>query len=72
MQSTAEQAALKGLGVDIKSKMTSFTANKINNPLLELGKGKNVQEGKEANFNLFGEEIFAPKHSIELGVIAGA
>ena len=24
MQSTAEQAALKGLGVDIKSKMTSF------------------------------------------------
>ena len=49
--------------------MNKLSARKIPNPKLELGKNKFVEQGKESNFQLFGQPVFSGKHPLRVAII---
>lgn len=63
-----EFSSLKELGIEIDKNLNQMTAKLIPCPRLKLGSDKSIQNGKEANFQLFGEPIFDSKHSVKVGI----
>ena len=60
---------LSELGLDISRQLTTFKAKVAPMPKLQLGKNKSIQQGKEANFQLFAEPIFQSKHGVTCGIV---
>jgi len=46
--------------------MENSKVKKLNNPSLDLGRHKTVAKGREANFQLYGEPIYDPKHKVKI------
>lgn len=61
-------SSLKELGIEIDKRLNQVKAKLIPSPKLQLGNNKSVENGKQANFQLFRDPIYESKHSIKCGI----
>ena len=71
LKNAREIKALEEIGLKLSGRPEKIDAKQCPVPTLELGKGNNIERGKESFFQLFNKPIFSGKHDIPCTILYG-